>query len=189
MRLWGVLGAALCVAVVQARAEIREMLDYAYYEVPDPAQSEMSLREALDSASPITEGERKLHGYNRWTINWHLEVAEQETSCGVDDVTVDLDTLMQLPALVSEDDELQQSFNDYVEKLQRHLVGHYVVAIQAVNKIELQVSQLPPAENCEALEQQVDILAESIVSEHREKARAFDEMTDYGAEQGVSLPD
>ena len=31
MRLKSVVGVALCLAVVQARAEVREMLDYAYY--------------------------------------------------------------------------------------------------------------------------------------------------------------
>ncbi|UTF58751.1 DUF922 domain-containing protein [Gilvimarinus sp. DA14] len=180
---WGVF-----LLAAAARGEVREMLDYIYYDVPDPALSDMTLAQSLDAATPIEYGERPLHGYNRWSIRWHLDFAESERECSIEAITVDLDTLMQLPQLKSSDAEVQARFNEYIEHLQRHLVGHYVVAIQAANKIELKLGQLAPAENCDALQARADQLAEAIVQEHRDKAIAFDKMTDYGAQQGVVVP-
>ncbi len=185
---FGLLSVGLLWASV-AQAEVREMFDYIYYDVPDPSVSDTTLAQSLDAATPIEYGERPLHGFNRWSLRWHLDFAESEQACGVASVTVDLDTLMQLPQMVSASAEVQARFNAYIEKLQRHLVGHYVVAIQAANKIELKLSQLTEAPSCDELEARADSIAEAIVAEHRDKEKAFDEMTDYGAQQGVVVPD
>ncbi len=165
------------------------MLDYIYYDVPDPITADMTLAESLNAATPIEQGERPLHGYNHWSLRWHLDFSQSESACEVASVTVDLDTQMQLPQMVSASAEVQERFNAYVERLQRHLVGHYVVAIQAANKIELQLSQLGAAADCDELEARADSIAEAIVAEHRDKEKAFDEMTDYGAQQGVVVPE
>lgn len=181
-------GALLLAAPLASWAGVNETIDYHYYEIEDPALTELSLAESLDKASPVEHESRTLHGFNRWSIRWQVWTQPTDSGCAIKDVKVDLDSLMQLPELVSESAEVQQAFNDYVEVLQRHLIGHYVVAIQAANKIDIRLLKLEPMESCEALTRHADEIAEAIVAEHREKEAAFDKMTDYGAEQGVSLP-
>lgn len=179
--LWG--------AGTLAQAEVQESIDYLYYEIADPAETGKSLKHSLDAATPVVKQGVKRHGETRWLMRWHTWTEMDEGSCKISRVKVDLNATVLLPEMVSKKPEVQQTFNRYVEVLQEHLLLHYMVAIKAANQIELDITNLPPAADCDSLEQQADALANAIVKETRVTEQGLDDMTDYGAKQGVVLED
>lgn len=168
---------------------VKESIDYLYYEIRDPAETGQTLKQSLDAATPVVKNGVKRHGENRWMIRWQTVTRPEGDLCTVEDVTVNLNALILLPELASADPEVQKAFNQYVALLQEHLLLHYVIAIQAANRIELDIINLPPAPDCETLQQQADDAARSVIKQHREKEQQLDEVTNYGAEQGVVLED
>ncbi|MDO6746607.1 DUF922 domain-containing protein [Gilvimarinus sp. 1_MG-2023] len=172
---------------VEREDNVEESIDYIYYEIEDPALTGQSLKQSLDAATPVVKAGVKRHGENRWLIRWQSTTQQQESSCKVTDVSVTLNATVLLPELSASEPEIQSTFNDYVAALQEYLLLHYVVALQAANKIELAILNLPPASDCKVLEQQADEKARAIVKEHREKGQSLDAMTDYGVKQGVVL--
>ncbi|MDO3385365.1 DUF922 domain-containing protein [Gilvimarinus sp. SDUM040013] len=179
----------LLVVSTLAQAEVRETIDYVYYEIADPAINGKTLKHSLDTASPVVKAGVKRHGENRWLMRWKPQTQIAGDVCKITDVVVDLDALILLPELASQDDAVQQKFNGYVELLQEHLLLHYIIAIQAANKIELDITNLEPGVDCDSLLQQADDTAKAIVAQYREKEQGLDEMTNFGAEQGVVLKD
>ncbi|BFM22155.1 DUF922 domain-containing protein [Gilvimarinus japonicus] len=176
----------LCVSTA-ALAEVSEIIDYTYYEL-DEAGASQPLKEQLDAATPIQRDGRKLHGDTRWNLDWSFSTeALEDKTCKISDIDINLDALIRLPELGYEDAERQAEFNRYAEALQRHQIGHYIIAIQAANKIDVRLTYMEPAESCDVARTQAEAMAVAIEKEHREKEIAFDKQTRFGAEQGVSF--
>lgn len=180
------LAGCLCISTLAA-AEVSEIIDYTYYELEE-AGAGQPLKAQLDAATPIARDGRKLHGDTRWKLDWRFSTAAMDDGrCKITDIDINLDALIRLPELGYKDAELQTEFNRYAEALQRHQIGHYIIAIQAANKIDVRLTYMEPATDCEAARDQAEAMAADIEQEHREKAIAFDQQTRYGAEQGVSF--
>ena len=179
--------ACLCTSPL-AQAEVSEIIDYTYYELEESGKT-LALKEQLDAATPIERDGRKLHGDTRWRLDWRFAASEaDDRSCTISDIDIHLDALIYLPELgYDAPAELQAEFNRYAEALQRHQIGHYIIAIQAANKIDVRLTYMEPVANCDTARQQAEAMASQIEQEHRDKELAFDQQTRYGAEQGVSL--
>ncbi|WP_049723315.1 DUF922 domain-containing protein [Gilvimarinus polysaccharolyticus] len=170
-----------------AWAEVSEIIDYTYYEL-DESGIGLPLKTQLDNATPIERDGRKLHGDTRWKLDWRFSTeALADGGCKITDIDINLDALIYLPELGYRDEALQAEFNRYAEALQRHQIGHYIIAIQAANKIDIRLTYMEPSSDCDSARDQAQAMAVEIEREHREKAIAFDEKTRYGAEQGVSF--
>lgn len=188
MRQWRryVLAVGLCVSAT-ALAEVSEIIDYTYYKLKQNNAGQ-TLQQQLDAATPIERDGRKLHGDTRWRLNWSFNTEAQEDGrCTLSDINIHLDALIYLPELDYRDAELQVEFNRYAEALQRHQIGHYIIAIQAANKMDTRLTYMEPSSDCDTARDQAEAMAVEIEREHREKAIAFDKKTRYGAEQGVSF--
>ncbi|WP_041521700.1 DUF922 domain-containing protein [Gilvimarinus agarilyticus] len=189
MSVWARFIAVGCLCISPlAQAEVSEIIDYIYYELEESGKA-LPLKEQLDAATPIERDGRKLHGETRWRLDWRFATEQTEDGrCAISDININLDALIYLPELgYDAPAELQAEFNRYAEALQRHQIGHYIVAIQAANKIDVRLTYMEPAPDCDTARQQAEAMASQIEQEHRDKELAFDEQTRYGAEQGVSL--
>jgi len=176
----------VCISTM-ALAEVSEIIDYTYYELEESGAGQ-TLKQQLNAATPITRDGRKLHGDTRWKLDWSFDTEALEgDTCKTTDIDIHLDALIRLPELGYNDDQLQPEFNRYVEALQRHQIGHYIIAIQAANKIDVRLTYMEPVKGCETARAQAEAMAVEIEKEHREKEIAFDEKTRFGAEQGVSF--
>lgn len=172
---------------VPAKAEVSEIIDYTYYELSESGRGQ-PLKAQLDAATPIERDGRKLHGDTHWKLDWRFNTeALEDGRCKITDIDIHLDALIRLPAIGYQNAELQTEFNRYTQALQRHQIGHYIVAVQAANKIDVRLMYMEPVKNCEAARDQAQAMAVDIEKEFREKDIAFDEKTDYGAEQGMSF--
>jgi predicted secreted Zn-dependent protease len=171
-----------------ATAEVSELIDYTYYELPESGAGQ-PLKEQLDAATPIERNGRKLHADTRWRLDWRFNTEPQtDGPCTITDIDINLDALIRLPELSYTDAELQGEFNRYVEALQRHQIAHYIIAIQAANKINVRFTYGDFPRECKQARAKAEALAAAIEQEHRAQEIALDAQTRYGAEQGAPLP-
>ena len=179
--------AALCTVAACAQAAVREEHTERPYAVH--AQPEQSLRQALDAASPITQGgQRRFHGYTRWNVRWSFRWwREASGRCRITEVTTRLASEVQLPELRDGTPAQRQAFDRYLAALSRHEQGHVRIGQEAARAIDQGIAALPEAPDCDALERDANALGHRLLDAHTERERQYDQTTGHGATQGARV--
>ncbi len=168
-----------------AQAEFLENVDYQRYLVPN--QPGLSLLQAINSATPISEGGRKFHGYTKWNLRWNYRYNTlADGRCQITSITVTHSVVITLPKLEAGSAHADR-FARYLNALQTHEIGHMTISQEAGRKIEREVLDLPPMNSCSVLEHHVNQLGMDYVEWARRRGREYDERTKHGATQGASL--
>jgi len=172
-----------------ARAEILETVDYIKYPVRHEAGT--SLLKAVNAATPISEGAKKYHGYTRWDINWRYtyEKTSDLRTCKVKSLYVTLKATITLPELSSKDDKVIAQFNNYLQALKKHELGHLQIAQEAAKKIESNLLAHPALSSCEILKAALNENGLALTEEAKTQGVQYDAQTRHGKTQGAYLPD
>lgn len=178
------LVALVCTGAAEA-AVTEEHLQQPY---PVRAQPGETLRQALNAATPITEGGQRFHGYTRWNVRWTFRWwREASGRCTITEVTTRLRTQVQLPELRSATPAQQAVFDRYLSALSRHEQGHVQFGRDAAQAIDEGIAALPAAPDCATLERQANALGHRLLREHAEREQQYDRDTRHGASQGARL--
>ncbi len=179
------LTSLFCCLVMPARAEFLENVDYQRYSVATPAG--LSLLQALNRATPISENGRKYHGYTKWNLRWNYRYKTNPAGqCQVSSVTVTHTVMITLPEL-EPGSRYAERFTRYIDALQAHEIGHMMISQDAGRRLERVMLSISPMSGCQALEQRLNQIGMEHVEQARQQGRDYDERTKHGATQGASL--
>lgn len=171
-----------------AGAELQEQLDYREYEVQTAGHT--SLRQALNTSSPIRHNGQTYHGYTQWNVDWRFYWRPQaDGRCQIERVTTRLQATITLPRLQDAPEPLQTHFERYRSALHAHELGHYRYGQAAARSIDQALTQLATQPDCTRLEQRANQLAEQLLQRQIEAERRYDQQTGYGKTQGAWLSD
>ena len=178
-------------ATAQAPREIEGPIindDVEYIDVTGNSQRE--LIEALDRRSVDDGTGKRFYGHTRWALRWNFNVASEGNDCRVTSVTAELDVHLSIPRWqppANADPALVRQWNAFIAGLRVHEDGHREIAIEAAREIEQRIESEPPASKCETLKRTVNIRANTLLDEYREKGKRYDKQTDHGRTQGAVL--
>ncbi|WP_457789027.1 DUF922 domain-containing protein [Pseudomonas sp. PL-6] len=169
-------------------AEVREQLDYRHYDAH--LETHASLRQALNSASPIRLGGQTYHGFTRWQVEWRFWWREaRDGRCRIERSSTQLQASITLPRLHGGDAQQQQRFARYLAALEEHELGHYRIGQAAAQAIDAALLALPEQADCKTLEQQANARAHATLQRHIEREHRYDRDTGHGETQGAWLDD
>lgn len=169
------------------RAEVQETVDYIKYPVRHEAGT--SLLKAINAVTPISEGDKKYHGYTRWDINWRYtyDKADDLRTCKIKTLTVTLKASITLPELNSGDDKALAQFASYLPALKKHELGHLQIAQEAAKKIERSLLAQTALPSCELLKTTLNARGLELTDEAKVLGRQYDAQTQHGKTQGAFL--
>jgi predicted secreted Zn-dependent protease len=176
---------ALCLALPGvAIAEVREDLNYSYYEVRAvPGR----LAPQINAASPLKEQGKIFHGYTNWKVRWTFSLQPGRGSCQITNVRVAIDAVITLPKLSNASAQQLAHFNRYMIALRAHELGHYKVSANAAQAIDHQLRSIPAVNKCDGLESYGNKAAHRLLNHYIELNRRYDRETNHGETQGARL--
>jgi predicted secreted Zn-dependent protease len=178
-------------AIAQTPREIEGPVihdDIEYVDVT--GNSQRDLINALDRLSVDDGTGKRFYGHTHWELRWNFNVASEGRDCRVTSVSAQLDVHMSIPRWhppANADPSLVRRWNAFVDALRVHEDGHREIAIEAAREIAQRIEAVPPAPKCETLKRTVNIRANTLLDEYREKGRRYDKQTDHGRTQGAVL--
>ncbi|MCX7067297.1 MAG: DUF922 domain-containing protein [Methylococcales bacterium] len=178
----------LCLLIVAntASAQVSENLVYTYYTAT--ADTNSSLRESLNKATPIHVDDNPFHAYTKWNVKWNYRWFEQaDGRCKITTVTTDLTSKITLPELVGATAEQTAVFDRYVSALRVHELGHYDIGRKTATAIESGILALPQMSSCKELESTANALGYQTLDNYKVIEKQYDASTNHGETQGASL--
>jgi predicted secreted Zn-dependent protease len=82
---------------------------------------------------------------------------------------------------------LRERWKGLVAAIDRYQAEHKQQALAAGREIEDAINNLEPTKSCEALTEAANEAAAAILERHKQASREYDERTNYGRNNGVSL--
>ncbi|MDP1976300.1 DUF922 domain-containing protein [Undibacterium sp.] len=171
------------------RAEILETVDYIKYPVRHEVGT--SLARAINSATPVSVGHMKYYSHTRWDMQWRYtyDKTSDLRTCKVKSLYVTLKATITLPELSSKDDKVIAQFNNYLQALKKHELGHLQIAQEAAKKIESNLLAHPALPSCEILKAALNENGLALTEEAKTQGVQYDAQTRHGQTQGAYLPD
>ena len=168
-----------------AVAEVRETLEYTYYDaVAKPGQS---LSSTLAGASPIKEQGRIFLGQTKWDVRWNIWWNERDGACKITSVRTHVAAIIKLPRLVGGNAEQVSAFERYAVALKQHELGHYQIGKDAAMEIDHALLTMPAMPDCSRLVKTANDGAYRTLELYKEKERLYDVDTGHGKSQGAWL--
>jgi predicted secreted Zn-dependent protease len=128
----------------------------------------------------------------KWKMKWDYGYNYDSTYCYADSFRIKLDIIIQIPRWICLDNSASQSLRDkwgvYIEKLISHESAHCDLARQAVEEINREVSQLPPARSCGELDHKVQTVCQERMKKLDQDQQSYDEATGHGFAGSPSFP-
>ena len=170
-----------------AMAEVREDFSYKWYSVFH--KPGMSLKKALSISTPIRGDDgKKFRGNMRWHIKWQFQTATDESGqCRITDNLTDLTLVMTIPGIITSDNDVKARFEQYVERLKFHEMGHADIARKGADQIDKGILSLPPMASCQQVNQAANSLGNSVLHRVSQESEKYDKVTKHGKTQGVYL--
>ena len=174
----------LCSFYVAATPEIT----IHYKHIGFYGQTNQAITEQLSKQNPYFSQHQAFHNDNNWQQGWTFITKENERGCKISHVNTWLKMDYHLPRWLDEQTapaELQLNWQDFYQGILMHLDGHKKIAIEALQKIEKAVLNLPLANSCDAIKQQADAIAQQHIANIRVVEAKYDQATQYGVSQGA----
>jgi len=160
-----------------------------YYPVVGTSARE--LHSNMHVAGPLHSGKRYDADTNYY-VKWTYHTQQTGDTCVLSDIKVTVDTVYTLPRWQNDADapqRLQQNWDAYYAKLQAHEQGHASNGSDAGIEIDAKLTQMPPMQNCQLLEETANKEAYGILGKYQRADETYDQETDHGLKQGVILSD
>jgi predicted secreted Zn-dependent protease len=182
------IGWALALCAAGAAAKPVVVASTEHYRVVGASESE--LRHALET-SPLNPDGRRRVGYTQAEIRWQYEARARGGKCRVVSVTVTLTVKTTLPQWEPQpgaSGALRRSWARFFDALSAHEQGHSDIALAAAKRIEDALWRAPMPKDCTGYGPRLDAMANALFDESVREQDAFDQRTDYGAQEGVRFP-
>lgn len=129
-------------------------------------------------------------GYTRWHVQWNFATSASGGKCRLTSFNTRTTITITLPRWVTAtnaSDPVRAEWQRYITALGQHEAGHGQFALAAANEIQKRARETGENADCSALKQQINSLAQGIVTQYRAKEKEYDERTQHGATQGAVL--
>jgi len=188
MKLRKTLLIALISLAGTVHAEPTTRIGASYYYVD--GGSALVLTGQMDAKGPEGADGRHHPAQTRWDVQWRFRHNMQGDVCKMEKVLVMVGVTSIRPRWRDEKDgapALRQRWQKLVQAVDRYDDYHKQQALAAGQEIERAINELSPEKTCEALTDAANQGASKILEKYKSKSRAYDERTDYGRKNGVSL--
>jgi predicted secreted Zn-dependent protease len=167
-----------------AFAEVRENIEYKYYEIK--AEAGRPLRPQIFAATPIKTGEELFGGNTNWNIKWDTQVeSDSNGACHITGVSTILNVVISLPKLNGGDDLQKTNFDRFFITLREHELNHYKISSEAAQEIDSNLKDLPPIYHCKELKDLANKIAYGTLDFFNKKQRQYDSDTKHGHKEGA----
>ncbi len=168
-------------AIASDDVELTE--DYTYFSV---------YPESVDDLGPALMAAAKRLELGGATIaetesrhDWQIKMLEDSGGCRIERASVKLDVIYRLPKVVSDDADVRAEWDVLYPRILKHERHHKDIALDASRQILAALSALPAAEDCDALVENANTVAEQIHEQERIRQQQFDRRTNGGEIEGV----
>lgn len=152
-----------------------------YYDV-EGVEHAILLR-ALNARGP-----KGFHGYTEWWVSYQYETTVQAGRCAVGKVSTRLEGQVTMPRWVKRagaSAELVARWQRYERALLVHEEGHVDHGRELARVLEAELSRLPAAQDCQALDQAVRLRFDALLRQYQARDREYDLRTSHGKTQGA----
>jgi predicted secreted Zn-dependent protease len=149
------------------------------------------IRAVMELLGPIRAG-RRYGAYTDWEVRWRLSPRRDGELFVAGGVDVVADAVVTLPSWrrpSSASERLAAAWRRYLGALRRHEQAHVEIAEAAARLVDERLGCLEGAPSLAALEQAARGVVADAVARMRRVEREYDQATDHGRLQGVSLND
>lgn len=150
-----------------------------------------AIRASLDRLGPIDPASgRRFDAYTRWYLEWRFDSRSSFNACEIARVWTTLRVTMIMPRHGSPSslpEDLRNAWTHYLQRLSFHEEGHVRIPSDAAREIETTLERLHRPD-CQALAQDANRIANSILQRAQATERGYDIQTDYGRSEGARFP-
>lgn len=129
----------------------------------------------LSSLSTATDFQGK--GNSRWMASWSFDARPSALGCAIDNVVTSVEVEYNFPLwpeqLSVTNRNLVDQWNQYSDAMRAHHCRHGKAGIDASLEVRARLQQLEGSGSCEALIQQGDALAISIIDEYKQLEKGY----------------
>lgn len=181
---------ALLLAVLagSALAEPQTRVGASYYYIE--GTSALVLTAEMGAKGPTGSDGRRHPARTSWDVQWRFRHNIHGDVCKMEKVAVSVGVTAVRPRWRDEAQapaSLQERWKRLVEAADRNETFHKQQAFEAGDRIEAALNNLQPTRTCQELTETANEVANGILLEHKKASREYDERTDYGRKNGVSL--
>ncbi len=172
--------------VLQAEPTARIGSSYYYIE----GASALVLTAQMDNKGPEGPDGRRHPALTKWDVQWRFRHNMLAGACKMEKVSVMVGVTSVRPRWRGEKEgaaRLRERWGELVKAVDRNVAFHKQQALEAGRKIEAALNNLEPTGNCEALTIAANEAATAILEEYKAVSRDYNDRTDYGRKDGLSL--
>lgn len=165
--------------VSNASAKVEETLAYEYYPIHVPFGADWAT--VLNAHALMRSANNEpLAGYTTTDINWHFDFENNtEDLCHITGLLVIITAKIQLPDVITDEQNKLLQFKRYLNALHTHELGHLENGRRAAKKIDEQISSLNGMKDCNALEGEANRLGYEILNELDRENLLHDNAEEY----------
>ncbi|NIO39708.1 MAG: DUF922 domain-containing protein [Burkholderiales bacterium] len=178
----------LAISVAVAYAEPTAQIGASYYYIE--GASALVLTAQMDTKGPEGPDGRHHPALTKWTAQWRFRHNMFGDVCKMEKIAVLVGVTAIRPRWRGEEQgasALRKRWDSMIEAIDRNESYHKTQALEAGRKIEQALNNLGPAKTCEELTAVANETATDILADHKKASREYDQRTDYGRKNGVSL--
>lgn len=171
-----------------ANAEPTTRIGASYYYVE--GTSALVLTAQMDKNGPADADGRHHPAHTKWSVHWRFRHNMYDGVCRMEKVSVLVGITAVRPRWRDEAQgsaALQERWNKMLEAIVRNEAYHKQQAMEAGRQIEDALNKLEPTHSCEAMTELANKTATDILETHKRTSYEYDQSTDYGRKNGVSL--
>lgn len=175
-----------CAGFASAEPSARIGASYYYIE----GASALVLTAQMDNMGPTSPDGRHHPALTKWDVQWRFRHNMLGGACKMEKVSVMVGVTSIRPRWRDEKQgaaTLRERWAELVKAVDRNEAFHKQQALAAGREIEEALNSLEPTGNCEALTVAANEAALSILEKHKKASQEYNDRTDYGRKNGVSL--
>jgi predicted secreted Zn-dependent protease len=171
-----------------AHAEPAARIGSSFYYIE--GASALVLTAQMDNKGPAGPDGRRHPALTKWDVQWRFRHNMLGGVCKMEKVSVMVGVTSIRPRWRGEKEgaaQLRERWGELVKAVDRNVEFHKQQALEAGRKIEAALNGLEPTGDCEALTIAANETALSILEKHKAVSRDYNQRTDYGRKDGLSL--
>ncbi|HJU71741.1 MAG TPA: DUF922 domain-containing protein [Paucimonas sp.] len=159
------------------------------FDVAGASPSELDAAMLRSGPVDSTTGQRHW-GFCRWNLEWKFAHASDKGQCRIDKVGITVRGVIDLPVLTnrsSSSEALKTKWDEFIKALRTHESGHWKNGITAAKDLEKRLREIPPQQNCDALNMEISAIGSQLMTEYNEIDKEYDRATRHGINQGATI--
>jgi predicted secreted Zn-dependent protease len=155
---------------------------------PVSGRTAHDLKAQMKKAGPGAESKIWGDARTKWQVNWNYGLMQVSGGCRINGVTTSVHVTFIMPRWANQADgspELKETWDKFVNALQKHEDGHKEHGIHAAQEIESEIARLQPMRSCGEVQSAANRRANTIIEKYRKKDLYYDILTIHGTTQGA----